>query len=85
MQGIVTGSYNFQKLAVSPDAIRSVYHAKVQLLLILIQSLNLEGLLQMIHDNIPFRFCCISLLNVLFSIQEKLGLKVICAVIIGIV
>lgn len=57
MQGIVTGSYNFQKLAVSPDAIRAVYHAKMQLLLILIQSLNLESLLQMIRDNIPFRFC----------------------------
>lgn len=59
MQGIVTGSYNFQKLAISPDAIRAVYHAKVQLLFILIESLNLENLLQMIHDNVPFRFCCI--------------------------
>ncbi|KAL1554389.1 hypothetical protein AAHA92_14953 [Salvia divinorum] len=54
-EGIVTGSYNFQKLAISPDAIRAIYHAKVQLMLILIQSLNLESLLQMIHDNISFR------------------------------
>ncbi|KAI3446215.1 hypothetical protein Pfo_002880 [Paulownia fortunei] len=54
-EGIVTGSYNFQKLAISPDAIRAIYHAKVQLLFILIEALNLENLLQMIHDNIPFR------------------------------
>ncbi|XP_042000669.1 uncharacterized protein LOC121750240 isoform X1 [Salvia splendens] len=54
-EGIVNGSYNFQKLAISPDAIRAIYHAKVQLMLILIQSLNLESLLQMIHDNISFR------------------------------
>lgn len=85
MQGIVNGSYNFQKLAISPDAVRAIYHAKVQLLLILIQSLNLESLLQMIHDNIPFRFCCISSLFpapfiiiiyfILFYIQEELDLK----------
>ncbi|KAK6136598.1 hypothetical protein DH2020_029631 [Rehmannia glutinosa] len=54
-EGIVTGSYNFQKLAISPDAIRAIYHAKVQLLFILIEALNLENLLQMVHDNIPFR------------------------------
>ncbi|GER50288.1 hypothetical protein STAS_27578 [Striga asiatica] len=54
-EGIVTGSYNLQKLAITPDAIRSIYHAKVQLLLILIEGLNLENLLQMIHDNIPLR------------------------------
>ncbi|CAA0807688.1 Protein of unknown function (DUF3414 [Striga hermonthica] len=54
-KGIVTGSYNLQKLAITPDAIRSIYHAKVQLLLILIEGLNLENLLQMIHDNIPLR------------------------------
>ncbi|GFP89006.1 nucleoporin nup188 homolog [Phtheirospermum japonicum] len=54
-EGIVTGSYNFQKLAISPDAVHSIYHAKVQLLFILIEALNLETLLQMIHDNISFR------------------------------
>ncbi|KAK4437676.1 hypothetical protein Salat_0101600 [Sesamum alatum] len=54
-QGIVNGSYNFQKLAISTEAIRSIYHAKVQLLFILIEALNLENLLQMIHDNTPFR------------------------------
>ncbi|KAL3843385.1 hypothetical protein ACJIZ3_000788 [Penstemon smallii] len=54
-EDIVTGSYNFQKLAISPEAVRAIYHAKVQLLLILIEALNLENLLQMIHDNIPYR------------------------------
>ncbi|KAL0422870.1 UNVERIFIED_CONTAM: hypothetical protein Slati_3309900 [Sesamum latifolium] len=54
-QGIVNGLYNFQKLAISTEAIRSIYHAKVQLLFILIEALNLENLLQMIHDNTPFR------------------------------
>ncbi|KAL2254846.1 UNVERIFIED_CONTAM: hypothetical protein Sindi_0279300 [Sesamum indicum] len=54
-QGIVNGTYNFQKLAISTEAIRSIYHAKVQLLFILIEALNLENLLQMIHDNTPFR------------------------------
>ncbi|KAL0334623.1 UNVERIFIED_CONTAM: hypothetical protein Sradi_4674200 [Sesamum radiatum] len=54
-QGIVNGSYNFQKLAISTEANRSIYHAKVQLLFILIEALNLENLLQMIHDNTPFR------------------------------
>ncbi|KAG8368145.1 hypothetical protein BUALT_Bualt15G0014600 [Buddleja alternifolia] len=54
-EDIITGSYNFQKLAISPEAIYAIYHAKVQLLLILIEALNLEILLQMVHDNIPFR------------------------------
>ncbi|KAL6517393.1 hypothetical protein OROMI_033094 [Orobanche minor] len=54
-EGIVTGSYNFQKLAISPDAIRAIYHAKVQLLFILIEALNLENILQMIHDDVSFR------------------------------
>ncbi|CAA3010617.1 Hypothetical predicted protein [Olea europaea subsp. europaea] len=54
-QDIITGSYNFGKLAISPEAVRSIYHAKVQLLLILIEALDLENLLQMVHDEIPFR------------------------------
>ncbi|KZV41118.1 hypothetical protein F511_09314 [Dorcoceras hygrometricum] len=52
---IVTGLGNFQKLAISPEATSAIYHAKVQLLLILIEALNLDSLLQMIHDSIPFR------------------------------
>ncbi|KAL8547698.1 hypothetical protein ACS0TY_007137 [Phlomoides rotata] len=53
--GIVTGSCNFQKLEISPEAVRSIYYAKVQLLFNLIESLNLENLLQMLHDNVSFR------------------------------
>ncbi|XAR59058.1 hypothetical protein NMG60_11014689 [Bertholletia excelsa] len=54
-EGIVSGSYNFGKLAISTEALQSIYHAKVQLLLILIETLDLENLLQMIHDEMPFR------------------------------
>ncbi|XP_050107712.1 uncharacterized protein LOC126586808 isoform X4 [Malus sylvestris] len=43
------------KLAVSTEALRSSYQTKVQLLLILIETLDLESLLQMVHDAIPFR------------------------------
>ncbi|KAB1207586.1 hypothetical protein CJ030_MR7G022888 [Morella rubra] len=53
-QGIISGAYNFGKLAISPDALHSSYHAKVQLLLILIETLDLEILLQMVHDEVPF-------------------------------
>ncbi|CAK9138327.1 unnamed protein product [Ilex paraguariensis] len=65
-EGIISGSYNLKKLAISPEAIVSIYHAKVQLLLILIETLNLENLLQMIHDETPFRqgstaFCLIDI------------------------
>ena len=56
LQGILSGSYNFEKLAVSTEALRSSYQTKVQLLLILIETLDLESLLQMVHDAIPFRF-----------------------------
>ncbi|KAM1006778.1 hypothetical protein COP2_003573 [Malus domestica] len=55
-KGILSGSYNFEKLAVSTEALRSSYQTKVQLLLILIETLDLESLLQMVHDAIPFRF-----------------------------
>ena len=55
-QGIISGSFNFGKLAISPEATHSFYHAKVQLLLILIETLDLENLLQLIHDEMPFRF-----------------------------
>ncbi|XP_068323186.1 uncharacterized protein [Pyrus communis] len=48
LQGILSGSYNFEKLAVSTEALRSSYQTKVQLLLILIETLDLESLLQMI-------------------------------------
>ncbi|XP_012436343.1 uncharacterized protein LOC105762916 [Gossypium raimondii] len=51
----LSGSYNFGKLAISPEALSSFYQAKIQLLLILIEALNLENLLHMVHDEIPFR------------------------------
>lgn len=47
----------------STEALQSIYHAKVQLLLILIETLDLENLLQMIHDEMPFR--CQQLFNFL--------------------
>lgn len=56
LQGTLSGSYNFENLAVSTEALRSSYQTKVQLLLILIETLDLESLLQMVHDAIPFRF-----------------------------
>ncbi|KVH88159.1 hypothetical protein Ccrd_024450 [Cynara cardunculus var. scolymus] len=52
---MISGSCNFGKLAISAEAVLSIYHAKVQLLLILIETLYLENLLQMLHDEIPFR------------------------------
>lgn len=54
-KGILSGSSNFEKLAVSSEAQSSCCHAKIQLLLILIETLDLESLLQMVHDEIPFR------------------------------
>ncbi|MCD9643138.1 hypothetical protein HAX54_030315 [Datura stramonium] len=55
-EGFISNSYNFGKLAVSEEAVSSIYHAKLQLLLILIETLELENLLQMIHDETPLRF-----------------------------
>lgn len=60
-QGILCGSYNFRKLEISTEALLSSYQAKVQLLLILIETLDLENLLQMVHDEKPFR-CCLNCL-----------------------
>ncbi|CAH1423389.1 unnamed protein product [Lactuca virosa] len=60
-QRMISGACNFGKLAISTEAVQSIYHAKVQLLLILIETLYLENLLQMIHDETPFREGNISL------------------------
>ncbi|XP_038706390.1 uncharacterized protein LOC120001936 isoform X2 [Tripterygium wilfordii] len=54
-KGIILGSYNIEKLAISTEALQSTYDAKVQLLLILIESLDIKNLLQMVHDALPFR------------------------------
>ncbi|XP_021988826.1 uncharacterized protein LOC110885447 isoform X1 [Helianthus annuus] len=51
---MISGSCNFGKLAISTEAVKSVYHARVQLLLILIETLYLENILQMVHDETPF-------------------------------
>ncbi|KAI3804009.1 hypothetical protein L1987_32177 [Smallanthus sonchifolius] len=65
---MISGSCNFGKLAISTEAVKSIYHAKVQLLLILIQTLYLENILQMVHDETPFRQGNISF--ALSAIQE---------------
>lgn len=62
MQGISSGSYNFGKLAISTEALKSSCDAKIQLLLTLIETLDLENLLQMIHDETPSRFFCLLLI-----------------------
>ncbi|XP_074329282.1 uncharacterized protein LOC141666927 isoform X2 [Apium graveolens] len=54
-EGILSGGYNFGKLALSTEAIHSIFHAKVQLLLILMETLDLEYVLQMVHDETTFR------------------------------
>uniref|UniRef100_A0A7N0U6L0 Uncharacterized protein n=1 Tax=Kalanchoe fedtschenkoi TaxID=63787 RepID=A0A7N0U6L0_KALFE len=54
-KGIISGSYNFGRLAVSAEAVGYIGYAKIQLLLILIETLNLENLLQMVHDEMLFR------------------------------
>ncbi|CAN1259546.1 Nucleoporin NUP188, partial [Linum perenne] len=54
-KGIISGSYNFEKLSISTEAGKSCYQAKVQLLIILIETLDLENLLQLVHDETPFR------------------------------
>ncbi|XP_056698928.1 uncharacterized protein [Spinacia oleracea] len=51
---MTAGSSNFVKLGVSAEACKYCYRAKIQMLLILIETLDFESLLQMIHDEIPF-------------------------------
>ncbi|XP_052734506.1 uncharacterized protein LOC108340198 isoform X2 [Vigna angularis] len=54
-KGILAGDYNLGKLAITAETQQLSYHAKVQLLLILIETLNLENVLQMVHDEVPYR------------------------------
>ncbi|KAK9690813.1 hypothetical protein RND81_09G155600 [Saponaria officinalis] len=49
------GTSNFMQLKVSTEACKYYDRAKIQMLLILIETLDLESLLQMIHDEVPFR------------------------------
>lgn len=52
---MTAGSSNFVKLEVSAEACKYCYRARIQMLLILIETLDFENLLQMIHDEISFR------------------------------
>lgn len=54
-QGILSKSSSIAKLVVSSEAGNSLNHAKVQLLLILIETLDLDNLLLLVHDEVPFR------------------------------
>ncbi|XP_078448301.1 nucleoporin (DUF3414) isoform X2 [Wolffia australiana] len=53
-KGMISGEH-IGELAESSEGQTSFYHAKVQLALLLIETLDLENLLRMVHDNIPFR------------------------------
>ncbi|VVB09622.1 unnamed protein product [Arabis nemorensis] len=65
-KGILLGSYNFGKLVVSAEAQHSACRVKIQLLMILIETLDMENLLQMVHDGVPFRSgrCVFSIIDV---------------------
>ncbi|KAL2937209.1 hypothetical protein RDABS01_020658 [Bienertia sinuspersici] len=52
---MTAGSSNFVKLGVSAEACKYCYRARIQMLLILTETLDFESLLQMVHDEIPFR------------------------------
>ena len=54
---MLSGSYDVGKFAVSVEAKRSFHYAKAQLLLILIETLDFENLLRMVHDEVSFRSC----------------------------
>lgn len=51
---MLSGSYDVGKFAVSVEAKKSFNYAKAQLLLILIETLDFENLLRMVHDEISF-------------------------------
>ncbi|KAF8083077.1 hypothetical protein N665_0792s0007 [Sinapis alba] len=65
-KGVLLGSYSFRKLAVSAEAQHSACRVKIQLLMILIDTLDMENLLQMVHDGVPFRSgaCVFSIIDV---------------------
>lgn len=55
MQGTVFGSGHGERLVFSTEAARCVAHVRQQAVLILIEALDLENLLLMVHDETPFR------------------------------
>ncbi|KAG9442579.1 hypothetical protein H6P81_018433 [Aristolochia fimbriata] len=54
-KGILSDSLSIGNLAISIEARNSLYQVKVKLLLILIETLDLESLLGMVHDGVSFR------------------------------
>lgn len=70
VQGILSGSYNIQMLAISSAAIHSSCQVKVRLLFILMETLDLESLLQMVHDQKTFRFQSCLLKFIYFRINR---------------
>lgn len=70
MQDVLCGSLNIGKVAVSTEARNSFAHVRAKMVLILIETLDLENLLHMVHDEIPFRFF-LELLNSPFLISLR--------------
>ncbi|XP_066386529.1 uncharacterized protein [Miscanthus floridulus] len=68
---ILCGSYDVGKFVVSVEAKNSFHYAKAQLLLILIETLNFENLLRMIHDEVPLSGGCSA-----FSVGDILEMDV---------
>ncbi|KAF8646124.1 hypothetical protein HU200_065970 [Digitaria exilis] len=68
---ILCGSYDIGKFAVSVEAKNSFHYAKAQLLLILIETLDFENLLRMIHDEVPLSVGCSA-----FSVGDILEMDV---------
>jgi hypothetical protein len=56
LQDTVFVSSHGERLAFSPEAAKSVVHVRQQAVLILIEALDLENLLLMVHNATPFRF-----------------------------
>ncbi|KAJ3682573.1 hypothetical protein LUZ60_015146 [Juncus effusus] len=65
-KGMLGGSYDMSKMAVSVESMKSFSHAKSQLLFILIETLDLENLLKLVHDQVPFSeaSCAFSLTDI---------------------
>lgn len=51
---IISGCSNIEKLAVTQEAQKYAQHVRYQAILVLIEALDLENLLYMVHDNVPF-------------------------------
>jgi len=56
VQDIISGCSNIEKLAVTQEAQKYAQHVRYQAILVLIEALDLESLLYMVYDNVPFRW-----------------------------